>query len=301
MLEKLQGTYVNNIVDLSENKTKKSLLNLKKEKIDCVTGEIIESENFKVQKFEKQDDFIQFFVENLDFVNTELDPSEKSVLFGVITKMDYGNIIAINSNIRKTIMGRTSLSKSTISRGINGLINKRVLLPIDTDELKTKYKVYDNYSYLVNPNIVGKGSFRELKRLRRMVITDFDFKNFSATKEILTEAEYLGFDKIKNNQEQYQVKEINKEYNEITNEKNMEVVIEEKNNNADNTANLNLLNQNKINDNEPSLFDENAHTNQVKSFIEEFAGIFTGAYHPTKSAKELKREKLDKDLEEGRI
>ncbi|WP_144600708.1 hypothetical protein [Campylobacter coli] len=298
-----------NIVDLSEDKTKKNLLNLRKEKIDYVTGEIIESENLKVQKFEKQDDFIQFFVENLDFVNTELDPSEKSVLFGVITKMDYGNIIAINSSIRKTIMGRTSLSKSTISRGINGLIDKKVLLPIDTDELKTKYKVYDNCSYLVNPNIVGKGSFRELKRLRRMVITDFDFKNFSATKEIISETEYLGFDEIKNNQEQYQVKEINQEHDETKKMKNTEIVIEEKNNPINNQSNLfNKKEESSINnkalisnDTQPSLFDENQKEREARLFVEQYAGILTGGFDPTKSAKELKREKLDKDLEEGRI
>lgn len=43
---------MSNRIDLSESKTK-NLLNLKKEKIDYVTGEIIESENLKVQKFEK--------------------------------------------------------------------------------------------------------------------------------------------------------------------------------------------------------------------------------------------------------
>lgn len=118
------------------------------------------------------------------------------------------------------------------------------MLPIDTDELKTKYKVYDNYSFLVNPNIIGKESFRELKRLRRMVITDFDFKNFRATKEIISETEYLGFDAIKNNQEHDETKKV----------KNTEFIIEE-NNNANNTANLNFLSQNKINNNESSLFD----------------------------------------------
>lgn len=298
-----------NIVDLSDNKTKKNLLNLRKEKIDYVTGEIIENENLKVQKFEKQDDFIQFFVENLDFVNAELDHSEKSVLFGVITKMDYGNIIAINSSIRKTIMGRTSLSKSTISRGINGLIDKTVLLPINTDELKTKYKVYDNCSYLVNPNIVGKGSFRELKRLRRMVITDFDFKNFSATKEIISETEYLGFDEIKNNQEQYQVKEIKQEHNETTKMKNAEIVIEEKNNSINDQSNLfdkkeesNTNNKVLISNNkQPTLFDNEENNKEVLGDFWSMCGVLTGAYHPTKSAKELKREKLDQDLKEGRI
>lgn len=29
--------------------------------------------------------------------------------------------------------------------------------------------------------------------------------------------------------------------------------------------------------------------------------MFSGAFHPTKSAKEIKRELLDQDLKEGRI
>ena len=98
--------------------------------------------------------------------------------------------------------------------------------------------------------------------------------------------EYEIFDKIKNNQEQYQVKEINKEHNEITRIKNTEIVIEEKNNPSNN---------------QPSLFDENQKEQEARLFIEKYAGILTGAYDSTKSAKEMKRELLDKDLEEGRI
>lgn len=45
------------------------------------------------------------------------------------------------------------------------------------------------------------------------------------------------------------------------------------------------MSQNKINNNQPSLFDENQKEQKAKLFVEKYAGILTGAFNPAKSAK----------------
>ncbi|PHJ03389.1 hypothetical protein IW21_08940 [Campylobacter fetus subsp. venerealis] len=270
--------------NLSKNELSRNIMSIEKSQVDMNTGEVVSKENVLIKRFIKQDDFIQFFVENIAFVNTQLDSSEKSVLFAVIAKMDYGNIITINASTRKTLIGRTGLSKATISRGINGLIDKKVLLFLDTEELKKKYMVYDDSSYLVNPNIVGKGSFRELKRLRQMVVTDFDFDKMEAKQEVIRETAYEDFETIKQNKDNYQVKSLQHNVSEDKKIQNFDIIIEKKDINA-----------------QLPLFDENQKEQNARLFVEKFGGMFSGAFHPTKSAKEMKRELLDQDLKESKI
>lgn len=73
------------------------------------------------------------------------------------------------------------------------------------------------------------------------------------------------------------------------NEKNTEIFLAKK-------GNVNVL-ENK----QPTLFDNEENNKEVLGDFWSMCGILTGAYHPTKSAKELKREKLDQDLKEGRM
>ncbi|WP_139454144.1 hypothetical protein [Campylobacter armoricus] len=291
------------IKDLNEiNKNNKQQIVYRKDNLstDCITGEVTERNQIIVRKVQTRESFIKLFTENIHYI-INLESQEKTLFFTLLSSVDYKNVVRFDKSMKQNIILDKVLSRAGMYRALNGLIEKKVIFKIDRDFVKSYAGVGSDDCYLFNPNLVGRGSWNDLKNLRHTITREWDFENLEVRENLEIEEEYLGLDEIKNNQEQYQVKEINKEYNEITNEKNMEVVIEEKNNNADNVANLNLLNQNKINDNEPSLFDENQKEREARLFVEKYAGILTGRFDPTKSAKELKREKLDKDLEEGRI
>ena len=195
------------------------------------------------------------------------------------------------------------LDPPSYGRGTKGEIFK-----IDRDFVKSYAGVGSDDCYLFNPNLVGRGSWNDLKNLRHTITREWDFENLEVRENLEIEEEYLGLDEIKNNQKQYQVKEINQEHDETTKVKNTEIVIEEKNNSANNQYSFDKKEEPSINkkvlisnDTQPSLFDENQKEQEARLFIEKYAGILTGGFDPTKSAKELKREKLDKDLEEGRI
>ncbi|EID5127979.1 hypothetical protein LB689_001877, partial [Campylobacter coli] len=176
--------------------------------------------------------------------------------------------------------------KSSVYRAIKELEDKNVIFKI-TKEQQEEYDIISPNSYIMNPQIIGKGSFKDLKKLRQTTIKEFDFEKLEMIQKVEVESEYEGLDEVK-----YYIEDIKQiAYpNTIENQ----IIISKKEAEADNQTLI-------ANDTQPALFDENQKEQKARLFIEKFGGMFSGAYHPTKSAKELKREKLDQDLKEGKI
>ncbi|EAI4211419.1 hypothetical protein AWV11_09320, partial [Campylobacter coli] len=181
--------------------------------------------------------------------------------------------------------------KSSVYRAIKELEDKNVIFKI-TKEQQEEYDIISPNSYIMNPQIIGKGSFKDLKKLRQTTIKEFDFEKLEMIQKVEVESEYEGLDEVKENPENYYIEDIKQiAYpNTIENQ----IIISKKEVEADNQTLI-------ANDTQPSLFHENQKEQEARLFIEKFGGMFSGAYHPTKSAKELKREKLDQDLKEGKI
>ncbi|ELN3676385.1 hypothetical protein Q3B27_001788, partial [Campylobacter coli] len=274
---------------------------------DCITGEVIERNQIIVRKVQTRESFIKLFTENIHYI-INLEPQEKTLFFTLLSSVDYKNVVRFDKSMKQNIILDKVLSRAGMYRALNGLIEKKVIFKIDRDFVKSYAGVGSDDCYLFNPNLVGRGSWNDLKNLRHTITREWDFENLEVRENLEIEEEYLGLDEIKNNQKQYQVKEINQEHDETTKVKNTEIVIEEKNNSANNQYSFDKKEEPSINkkvlisnDTQPALFDENQKEQEARLFIEKFGGMFSGAYHPTKSAKELKREKLDQDLKEGKI
>lgn len=298
------------IKDLNEiNKNNKQQVVYRKDNLstDCITGEVIERNQIIVRKVQTRESFIKLFTENIHYI-INLEPQEKTLFFTLLSSVDYKNVVRFDKSMKQNIILDKVLSRAGMYRALNGLIEKKVIFKIDRDFVKSYAGVGSDDCYLFNPNLVGRGSWNDLKNLRHTITREWDFENLEVRENLEIEEEYLGLDEIKNNQKQYQVKEINQEHDETTKVKNTEIVIEEKNNSANNQYSFDKKEEPSINkkvlisnDTQPSLFDENQKEQEARLFIEKFGGMFSGAYHPTKSAKELKREKLDQHLKEGKI
>ncbi|EIA53694.1 hypothetical protein [Campylobacter coli] len=298
------------IKDLNEiNKNNKQQVVYRKDNLstDCITGEVIERNQIIVRKVQTRESFIKLFTENIHYI-INLEPQEKTLFFTLLSSVDYKNVVRFDKSMKQNIILDKVLSRAGMYRALNGLIEKKVIFKIDRDFVKSYAGVGSDDCYLFNPNLVGRGSWNDLKNLRHTITREWDFENLEVRENLEIEEEYLGLDEIKNNQKQYQVKEINQEHDETTKVKNTEIVIEEKNNSANNQYSFDKKEEPSINkkvlisnDTQPALFDENQKEQEARLFIEKFGGMFSGVYHPTKSAKELKREKLDQDLKEGKI
>ncbi|ECQ8689853.1 hypothetical protein F0F73_08495 [Campylobacter jejuni] len=278
------------IVDL-ENKPVTRLYSKVEEKVDNITGEVTTIVSSFLQKEKTKDDFIKLFVENINYLTDNLSNSALRVVLMMFKNLNYQNIFHYNSDFVSYFTNKKILGKSSVYRAIKELEDKNVIFKI-TKEQQEEYDIISPNSYIMNPQIIGKGSFKDLKKLRQTTIKEFDFEKLEMIQKVEVESEYEGLDEVKENPENYYIEDIKQiAYpNTIENQ----IIISKKEAEADNQTLI-------ANDTQPTLFDENRKEQKARLFIEKFGGMFSGAYHPTKSAKELKREKLDQDLKEGKI
>lgn len=206
----------NNIVNLENNKKQQTVYTKEKNFLDSKTGEISTQETTFVKKETRKDHFIKMFVENIIFW-IKLDNKEKNILLCAILNMNWFNIFRIDPIFRKTAVEHCEINRNLVSKAINSLIKKNVFIKIDEKNFNEIYSkadikmIFTNKEYIINPQIVGKGSFRDLKKMRQTVITDYDFDTLEMKSQVIQEAKYDGFDEIINSPEKFQVKEAKQE------------------------------------------------------------------------------------------
>ncbi|MCZ6164236.1 hypothetical protein [Campylobacter ureolyticus] len=216
------------IGEIKDVGTKKSytVYTEKQMEISGTTGEILKENEIYVTKAKNRDDFIKFFVDNLSFIGSDLLNAERQVLFILLTKIDYKNIIYINSDLRRDVEALLKVSKSTVSVAINGLKKKGVILSL-SDSLKKELGTFSDNAFIINPNIAGRGSFNELQKLRQDISIEYDFEKLEVKQKYNIKSKYDGFDEISNNMENHEIKEIR----QTQDKKSTEVCIVEKDQN----------------------------------------------------------------------
>lgn len=216
------------IKDINDTKNATTLLKNEKEIIDYQTGEIISREDVKVTKEKNREKFIKIFIDNLDYVIEALKPIEKGIFFVLMHEMNYHNVVTINSTIRKSTQIALNLSQPAVSKGINALIEKKVLIKIEADNAEEfNVSFYTGKEYLVNPQLIGSGSFKELSRIRRVITTTFDFDTLETIKKIESSYAYNGLDEVAQNLNRHEVKQITSEVSPDGKKKETEILIGE--------------------------------------------------------------------------
>lgn len=211
-----------------KDQNRKTLIAKEKQYINHLTGEVLSSESYSIQ-VKTQDEFVKLFVENIDYLGKKLDGFEFKTLFFILKKIDYQNALVIDSTFKKNLsICFDNKSSSVISRAIKGLVEKKILLKIDTMELKQKFQSFVGDSYYVNPNIIGKGSFRDIKKLRQTIVTDFDFENNKVTKSSSIDTTYKDGEDLLDNAEKYKVDNIEIIDDTNVNERTANIIVSEK-------------------------------------------------------------------------
>lgn len=273
------------IKDINKTKETTTLIKSEKELVNHETGEVISREDTKITKEKNREKFIKIFIDNLDYIIEALKPIEKSIFFVLMHEMNYYNVINLSSTIRKTAQVALGLSQPAVSKGITALIEKKVLLKIEKEEAK-KFNIafYTGKEYLVNPQLIGSGSFKELSKIRRVITTTFDFDTFNATKEIDTSCVYSDYNEVEKNLDKHEIKQINQinsfdgkikkteifigEKDKTNSDDIIDIDVEQKANLIINTASEVKPIGYKISQ-EPSLFDEKNDDNDRKDNVRE--------------------------------
>lgn len=250
---------MNNTNDLQEKTGIKQIL-------DNKTGEVTEAIGTKVYKLESRVEFLQLYTANLKILYT-LEGQDSKVLLFIFQSLSFMNTVSLNPSFKKNIKEGLGISQPTVSRSLSRLISKGILIPITSfPELRKKYEAYTDDIYFLDPNIVGKGPFRELERLRYTMVKEYNLDEMTVTNTFNIEHSYAGFGDISKNIDKHEVIDVKTaQIDDKT--KETDILIAEKNEKTNNTEPV-LAQQpvevEKVAPQKESLFDTQAETPKDK-------------------------------------
>lgn len=273
---------MDSIQDLNTNSALTSRLYSKvTEIIDSKTGETQTIVSSFLQREKTKDDFIKLFVNNINFLTEDLSNSALRVVLIIIKNLNYQNVFKYDGDFVSYFANKNILSKSSVYRAIKELEEKRVIFKL-TKEQQDEFDVIGSNSYIVNPQIIGKGSFKDLKKLRQTVVKTFDFDKLEMIQEVQVENEYEGLEEVINNPENYSIVAAlqNKKAGLVENS----IIVEEKEKPLE-------LSPNSLK--EPDLFSQQEPEEFSKEYpIFKLYGILNGVIDPNITAKDIKAQRL---------
>lgn len=182
---------------------------------DSNTGEVVRNTGAVTKNFKKKDDFVKFFIEGVDFINSaNISGNEIKFLINCLKWVNYKNILIMDSRMRKAIAQGMNVSLPAVSVCLKKLIDKEVLVHLDPSKLNPEVKAEfnllddDKKVYLINPNVIGKGSFRDLSKVKQVVVKEYDFEKLDYKKEVFNSFLYDGAEELIENKDKHQIDNI---------------------------------------------------------------------------------------------
>ena len=131
------------------------------EKVDGQTGELISEESKKTYSIAKEPNFVKLYMSDLASIY-QLPKSSILVLLSLLPHTSYadeGQIVTINSYTKKQILfaNKEIGSTQTINNAVSHLKRVGIL------------SLIDRATYKLNPNIIGKGEWRDILNLRMTI------------------------------------------------------------------------------------------------------------------------------------
>jgi len=130
---------------------------------DKETGEVIESKITKLTKLTKEPDYIKLYI-NAVLAICDLSQSINPVLFELLKHMTYANdcdggqIIYLNSALRKKICETIGISSNRLSHILTKVVKSNILKRIDRG------------TFAVNPDMFGKGEWKDILKVKEIYI-----------------------------------------------------------------------------------------------------------------------------------
>lgn len=121
--------------------------------IDNSTGEVSDVRQKRITRQESEDNFVKLYVKDMSMLYG-LTRTEMCVLYELLRKTDYENIVSLNSYMRSKIAEVLNIKVNTITNALKGLCNSSLIKKIALN------------TYLVNPTIFARGNWSNVQELR---------------------------------------------------------------------------------------------------------------------------------------
>lgn len=132
-------------------------------------GVQINSVQQNVSSFEKEPAYVKVYLEDIGRLNG-LNPSEQKLINELVFNMGYNNVVPSYKPIKQAIASKLGVSYNTVNEAIKSLHKKGILI--------RKARGF----YIMDPNIFGRGSWKDVKKIRMTIEYDEN-----GTKKINTE------------------------------------------------------------------------------------------------------------------
>lgn len=126
------------------------------EVINDNTGELIDSSS-KIISYAQEPPFVKLYFEDMLMLKEISGPGTKTI-HALLPKMNYDNEIVVTGQMKEQLAKKMQMAKNTFEHSMGELVKKGILL-----------KKGNNW-YMVNPNLYGRGSWKDIYKLR-MTIT----------------------------------------------------------------------------------------------------------------------------------
>lgn len=136
---------------------------------DAQTGEFVEVKDIKEFHVDSEPDYIKLYLRDVGRI-FGLSAGCSSVMYELLSRMDYDNLIAVTPMIRKVIAHKANTSVDVINHTISKLVSEGVFTKIGSG------------TYMANPDLFAKGKWVDIKNMRLSITYDENGRTFKATR-----------------------------------------------------------------------------------------------------------------------
>ena len=122
--------------------------------IDFETGKITKEKSTNVVRIPREPPYIKLYIDDLAKL-LELTSGCRSLLYGLVKKMDYEGIITLTKSSRERLAEQIGVKEKAVRNQITTLCKKGILRRIGTGE------------YEANPHLFAKGDWAEINKRRK--------------------------------------------------------------------------------------------------------------------------------------
>jgi hypothetical protein len=130
------------------------------------TGNIKQETTFRNYQVPIEDNFVKLYIKDLGRL-IGISKTQCSVLLELLKSMSYNNLIPVYMPIKQKIVENTGLNINTINKSIQEFSDRGILIRKDRG------------LYIADPELFGKGRFRDIEKLRLTIDYDQDGKRIN--------------------------------------------------------------------------------------------------------------------------
>lgn len=152
--------------------------------LNTETGEVIEREESVLLRTKKRERFMLLYVENFSAIVSLRKNAQKILAQILARKVTYGtNEVMLDSVFRSELAEYLNTTRQVVVNSIGELVDKKIL---------KREKRAGGYVYFLNSYLFGQGEWNTIEKQRQQFTIDYDFRNYTAEKEIKSITAYEG-------------------------------------------------------------------------------------------------------------